>query len=71
MPNTTPTKKSQIVMFKDLGHSNCDIAEKENITSSTVSCIYGQYRKIHRFYKKTLHFSHPHKLNEYDLWIGL
>ncbi|RDB16053.1 hypothetical protein Hypma_003471 [Hypsizygus marmoreus] len=71
MPNTTPTKKSQIVMLKDLGHLNRDIAEKENIAPSTISCIYGRYRKTHCFYKKMLHFGHPHKLNEYDFWIGL
>ena len=48
MTETTPTKKSYIVQLKDLGHTNHDVAEKENINPSTVSCIYGQHKNFMR-----------------------
>ena len=52
MTETTPTKKSHIVQLKDLGHTNHDVAEKENVNPSTVSHIYSHYGKTQKFYEK-------------------
>ena len=67
MTETTPTKKSRIVQLKDLGHTDHDAAEKENVNPSTVSCIYGRYGKTQKFYEKKHRSGRPHKLNDYDM----
>ena len=71
MTETTPTKKSRIVQLKDLGHTNRDVAEKENVNPSTVSRIYGRYGKTRKFYEKKHWSGCPHKLNDYDMCIAL
>ena len=48
MTDTTPKKKLCIVQLKDLGHTNCDVAEKENVNPSTVSHMYGHYGKTQK-----------------------
>ena len=71
MTETTPTKKSRIVQLKDLGHTNRDVVEKENVNPSTVSRIYGRYGKTQKFYEKKHRSGRPHKLNDYDIHIAL
>ena len=71
MTETTPTKKSHLVQIKDLGHTNCDVAEKEKVNPSAISHIYGRYGKTQNFYEKKHQSGCPHKLNDYDMCIAL
>ena len=49
---TSPTKKACIVQFKDLGMTDREVANKENVNHSTVSRVYMRYGKTRNFYDK-------------------
>ena len=71
MTKTTPTKKSHIAQLKDLGHTNCDMVEKENVSLSTVSHLYSHYGKTQKIYERKHQSGCPHKLNDCDRCIAL
>src|SRR6266567_8047516 len=64
---TTPTKKARIVQWKDLGLTDREVANKENVNHSTVSRVYMRYGKTRNFYNKRPRTGRPHKLDAYDM----
>jgi len=68
---TTSTEKACIVQLKDLGMTDREVANKENVNHSTVSRVYTRYGKTRNFYDKRPRTGRPRKLDAYDTRIAL
>ena len=66
MPYTSASKKAVIVTSKKFGMSDREIAAKENVDPSTVSCIVRRYGKTLNFDSITPKTGRPHKMGERD-----
>ena len=66
MPYMSASKKAIIVNSKKCGMSDREIAAKENVDPSTVSCIVWRYGKTCNFDSITPKTGHPHKMDERD-----
>ena len=64
MPYTYAPKKAIMVTSKKCGMSDREIAAKENIDPSTVSCIVQRYGKILNFDSITPKTGRPRRMGE-------
>ncbi|KAJ7859886.1 hypothetical protein B0H13DRAFT_2355921 [Mycena leptocephala] len=66
MSDTSAVQKATIVALKDVGMSNRQVADKENVAPSTMSRINARYGPTHDFDSKAPKKGRPSKLDERD-----
>jgi orotate phosphoribosyltransferase-like protein len=70
LADTTAAQKSAIVMQKSLGMTNHQIADKENVSPSTVSCITNRYAETNDFEAKGTKTGWKPKMTNCDIHLA-